>query len=438
MSGENQESPGLEGRPGQRRPRPATIDLTATEMPGEPSDRVASEQTEAAESPASQESSASQEPVASQEDDKAGATGGLAPWMAGGAVGATVALAMVGALWGLGVLRQGEADGLDARLGAVEQGLRQLAARPQEPRDPRLDALATRLDAVEQNAGRLADIEARVAQAEAAARNLKEEVSGLGRRLDEAAATIGAAAIKAAQDASDAARAAAQDAVKEPTGESEQSPGTSAAQQALQTLQGRIGALEERLKSLQTDLGATKAAPASGQDLSVRRAILARSLLAAAESGQAFSAELASLKALGAEASTLAALEPYAARGLPNAADLRRDFAPVARTILAAAEPRPTDGGVIGRLQASAERLVRVRPVTEGPGQDAPSIIARIEAQLGRGDVAAAVAELSALPPELRAPAAEWLKRAQARLAGLEAARRLAEDAVRALGRTAS
>ncbi len=381
MSGENQESPGSKGGPGQRRRRPATIDLSATEIPGEPSHRPVSqpEQTEVTEPSASQESSASQEPAASQEqkDNKAGATGGLAPWIVGGAAGAMSALAIVGALWAVGLLTQGEADGVGTRLAAVEESVRQLGARPQ-PRDPRLDGLAMRLDAVERNAGRLGDMEARLAQAEAAVRNLKEEVSGLGRRLDEAAATIGAAVIKAAQDASDAARAAAQDAPKEPARESEQSPGASAAQQAFQTLQGRIGALEDRLKALQTELGAAKAASKSGSDPAVRRALLARSLLSAVESGHPFSAEFAGLKALDVDDNALAALEPYAARGLPNAADLRRDFAPVARTILAAAEPRPTNGGVIGRLQASAERLVRVRPVTEGPGRDAPSIIARI------------------------------------------------------------
>lgn len=463
MSGENQEPPASEARPGRRQRRPATIDLTATEMPGEASERPVAE-AEQAEAPDSQSSQQSGESGAAAGDGSAsgsatahaGANGGrrrgLSPWIAGGAAGAGIALAIVGAFWALGLATQSEREGLGARLTALEQRVRQLA---HAPADPRLDEFATGLATIEQNARGLKEMQARLAQIEAAPprsggdealsqrlaaiegvmQKFNEDLSGLRRRVEEAAASI-----REARAASEAARAAARDAPKEAAKEIaqelEQSPGASATQEALQVLQGRIGALEERLTSVQAELGAAKARPESDQ--AARRALLARALLAAAESGQPFAAELAGLKALGAEGRDVAALEPHAAGGLATAAEVRRDFAAIERALLAAAERRSPEAGLIARLQASAERLVRVRPATEGPGRDIPSTIARIEAQLGRGDVAAAVAEFDALPPSLRALGVEWLQRTQARVRALEAARRLADDAVRGLGRAAS
>jgi hypothetical protein len=47
------------------------------------------------------------------------------------------------------------------------------------------------------------------------------------------------------------------------------------------------------------------------------------------------------------------------------------------------------------------------------------------------------MAELGALPPAVRAPAEGWIRQAQAHMAALAAARKLAEDAVGTLAKAA-
>ncbi len=105
--------------------------------------------------------------------------------------------------------------------------------------------------------------------------------------------------------------------------------------------------------------------------------------------------------------------------------------------MLTAAGGAPRGDGVLDRIQQNAERLVRIRPISETPGDDAATIVARAEAKASRGDLAGAVTELGALPPAVRAPAEAWTKKAQAQMAALAAARKLADDAVGTLGKAA-
>ncbi len=450
MTGETQDSTGPDREPRQQRQRrPATIDLTATEAAESVPPSEQPEQNSAGDA----DKTAADEPsiaVVSEEDKS------RRPWPAfvGAAAGAATAFAVFGALWAGGFLIRGDRDG--AALAALQQEVRELASRSTPPaQDPRLDQVTARIDAVEKRTRAVEEQLSRMGQnavtgpdagvalgqrltaLEAASKAIGGEVSDLRQRI-EAAFTM----IREARSAADAALAARQGS-KEMGGEPppEKAPAF-ASQQDIAALQNRLGSLEGGINALKAELGAIKTATSTAilSDAAARRALLAQSLRAAAAAGQPFAAELAGLKGLGADDAALAALEPFAARGLPSAADLRREFDPVGRAILAAADLAPGDrhSGMLERLQASAERLVRVRPVAEGPGQDAPAVVARIHAQLGRGDVAAAVGEVNALPPALRDPAAAWLKHAQAHLDGLEAARRLAGEALRALAKDRS
>ena len=102
--------------------------------------------------------------------------------------------------------------------------------------------------------------------------------------------------------------------------------------------------------------------------------------------------------------------------------------------MLAAAGGAPREG-FMDRLQANAERLVRVRPINEAPGDDPATVIGRADVKAAHGDLAGAAAELGSLPAAVRAPAQGWIARAQARDAALAAARKLADDAVGALAK---
>jgi hypothetical protein len=76
-----------------------------------------------------------------------------------------------------------------------------------------------------------------------------------------------------------------------------------------------------------------------------------------------------------------------------------------------------------------------VRPAEEIAGADPAAVVSRAEAKAARADLAGALAELGELPAAARAPAEPWIKKAQARAAALEASRRLAADALAALGK---
>jgi hypothetical protein len=64
-------------------------------------------------------------------------------------------------------------------------------------------------------------------------------------------------------------------------------------------------------------------------------------------------------------------------------------------------------------------------------------VIGRVDTRAGRADIAGALAELAKLPASVRAPAEEWINKAQARTAAVDISRRIASDALAALGKTA-
>jgi hypothetical protein len=99
----------------------------------------------------------------------------------------------------------------------------------------------------------------------------------------------------------------------------------------------------------------------------------------------------------------------------------------------AARKEEPQQGTFIERLQSNAERIVRIRPAGDVAGDDPASIRSRIEARAGNADIRGALAELSKLPPDARAPAAAWIRKAEARNAAIAAARNISQTALGAL-----
>jgi hypothetical protein len=166
-------------------------------------------------------------------------------------------------------------------------------------------------------------------------------------------------------------------------------------------------------------------------DRALRLALAATALNNAVERGDAFAVELATAKALGADAKLVAALEPFARSSVPSAATLARQFSELAPSLQAS----PPREGVLARLQVNAEKHIRIRRVDEPAGSDTGAIVARAEAKVSRSDIAGAVSELAQLPPDARAPAEAWIKSAQGRIAAIDASRRLAADALSGLGK---
>lgn len=131
-------------------------------------------------------------------------------------------------------------------------------------------------------------------------------------------------------------------------------------------------------------------------------------------SGVPFAAELAAVRGLLKErAASLAPLDKFSKDGLPTVAALAKRFEPLAAQLAAA--PASQDGGVFTRLWSNAGKLVEVRPIGEPQGSDAGAIVARMETKLARGDLAGALDEGKALPPQARESAKDWFAAAEQR-----------------------
>jgi hypothetical protein len=456
--------------PGGKRRRPApTIDLKATEIasdPVKPSEPVdPPPETRRADAPPT----APAEPGAPNEAAAAASSrprwrpewperAAMADWMsawrdraaeranwrlvAAGGAGVAV-LAVFAALWAFtpGGTRGDPVGAIAARLATVESQVRDFAARPQPTGvDQRAVAdLAARVGAAEQTMGRLNDFDARIAKAEAAAaapRPAPQPDQALtGRVAALEAATRSLAELTQRADAASAAAREARsraDAAFEAAQKTSAVPAAQAADhKEIEALAARAAALEQAAKSVDEKIA--RAAASAGADRPGRLAFVAVTLRSAVERGEPFAQELAAAKPLVPDAAALAALEPFAATGVPRGAALARELSALTAPMLSAAGSTPRDGGIIDRLQQNAERLVRIRPVNEAPGDDAATVIARAEAKAAHGNIAGAMSELSQLPAPARAPAQAWIKKAEAQVAALAAVRRIAESAVGAL-----
>jgi hypothetical protein len=400
------------GSPGARRKRPPTvIDLPATEVSSEsaapepPTEAQASpppdpppQSDEAVIPPPPDPPRAESEPVPDRKPFFAFVPEGpswsyAVPGVAGVAGGLVVALLF----WFAGAFSGGQSSSpdLSPRLAAIEKQLNDLAARPAPASvDPKaLDDIAARL--------------AKIESAQAAPRAPVTDPVVLGRLNAAESATKSLADNTAALSR----RAEATDA-------------------AIRATNAGIEKLSASLSEVQT----TVKAAAAGSDRASRLAVAASALRNAVEHGDPFTAELAIVKPLAPDANAIALLEPFAATGVPSNAALGQELVALVRPMLRASGAPPSDAGFLDRLQANAQKLVRIRPVDEEPrGDDRTAILSRIEQRAALGNIAGAAAELDVLPPDARASLQNWAAKAQARNKALDASRRLAADAFAAL-----
>ena len=450
--------------PGARRGRtPPTIDLTATEVaseplaqpptdpapepppasPPEPAPAEPAHAADASDPPpaAAPEAPQAEHPRQAQTEQPSAQNRG--PWpptersralVAGGLAGVGASVVILVALWLFGAFApRDDSAALAAKVAALDTQVRDLAAR----RAPAVDAktvedMRARIDVIDAGLRRVDDrlaraestlatprsaptdpaVLERLGAAESMQRALNATIGDLRQRVDDVATT--------ARDAKSRADAAPQ--------------ADANLRNEVEALTARVTALQQAERTTDQRIDQSMAG-ASAADRAVRLAFVAGALRAAAERGAPFAAELATAKTLGADAAALAPLEPFAAVGVPSADTLARDVDKLEPAMMAAATPASRDGGILDRLQANAERLVRVRPVGDTPGDDPAAGLARATAKAHRGDIAGALAEVERLPPAVKAPAADWIKAAQARTAALDAARQLVAGSLAALGK---
>lgn len=207
-----------------------------------------------------------------------------------------------------------------------------------------------------------------------------------------------------------------------------------------QTLNGTLSGIEGRLKSLEAnapppnlalrlDSFALKSdtdgidarlkaieAQNTGELLHHAAALLALARLArAVDEPGPFALELDTFAVAAPGDPVIALLQPYAANGVPAKPALLTQFPNVARAALDA--ERSSDARTLfQRLWANILGLISVRRVGEVAGNDTESRLARAQAKLDTGDLAAAAAEVRALKGPAAKTTASWLKNADARL----------------------
>ena len=293
-----------------------------------------------------------------------------------------------------------------------------------------IDEISARLDRIQQalQAQRPdAALESRVTATEAQGKAFADSLAAVTRRVDEIAAASQAALAqaKAASVAAEAAKSTAQAGVQ---------------RSDLDMLTGRIATLEGAVKSLSAEV-AQRTSSTNADDRATRMTVAAEALRATVERGAPYQAELGAVTALGAEQNATAALQPFAAQGVPSAAQLGRELAALTPALYRATETEPNGNSFLTRLESRAQKLVRITPVgtSAAPaGDDPASVIARINAAAARGDSAAALADIAKLPDGARALADGWVKNAQACEAAIAASRRIAADALAALSKPVS
>jgi len=451
------------GRPGgppvprdRKRPAP-TIDLTATEVasepvkPPEPTQPVESAPPVQPEVPPQEPERAAQvqmsdaprtdtpQPSPSAEAPPPRPRPAIAwlppdfPWplVAAGAGGVLLTLAVLAAA-GVFSTRDGGIGAAEARLARVEERLRELAARPAPlAADPKaVDDLAARVGRLETIAATPkppvtdAALANRLAMLEGELRALGERVGVLARRSDEIASIAGAARKEA-----DAATAAVIELRK-----AQPPAGSVARRKEVEALSTRVAALERTAKAIEAQLGQRVGADA-GADRALRALVVAGALTAAVERGAPYVAELAAATAAAPDPKVLAPLERFAQSGVPTADALARELTLLIPELAKAIGTRPRNGGILDRLKANAEKIVRVRPIEDVAGDDPAAVIQRIEARAAGNNLAGALAELAKLPASARAAAKDWIARAEARDAAIAASRRFASAALAALGK---
>jgi hypothetical protein len=167
----------------------------------------------------------------------------------------------------------------------------------------------------------------------------------------------------------------------------------------------------------------------------------AAALLAVGQIGDAlsrsgpFTGELESLKAVSADdagiAAAVAALEPYAASGIPTLLQLRSRFPSVAHEI-SRVNAEWTGRDWVDQAVNRLTRLVSIRKTGAGAAAEGgvSGALASAEAALASDDLAAAVAALEGLEGPPAEAAAPWLKDARDRLAAEKALANLRDRAI--------
>jgi hypothetical protein len=334
----------------------------------------------------------------------------------------------------MGKVPAAKIDELAARLTKLEAAEIATARRPAATSDAakldELTARVSRLEAVPPAASPspadAAELAARIAAVETAVKPIDQHLTEIERQ--------GTANAKAAQEANARAETVAKAMADVQRVDADQEKSQQGTRTEVAALVGRLAAVETQVKQV-GDQVAEAAVPKP--DEALRYALIAAGLRSALERGEPFTAELAAAKSAGIDPTLLAQVAPFASSGIPNIQELFRELGGLIPEMLKVSAPAAQEGGYLDRLQAHAERLVRIRPVGDQAGDDPATVIGRIERDMTRRDLAAVLAELDKLPAQAQAVAEAWRKKARARQTAGAASAQLVAASFAKLGASA-
>jgi hypothetical protein len=177
----------------------------------------------------------------------------------------------------------------------------------------------------------------------------------------------------------------------------------------LESVEAERQALTERVAALEEEIADRSA------EESINQAFAAARLKSAIDRGGAFAPALQAFAAVAPDHPAVAALDDFAETGVPTRDQLADRFPDVAQEMLTAVHAGAADDGMIDRLMASARSVVTVRPTGAVEGESVEAIIARMEAAIGEGDLAAAIAEWESLPETAKAASEDYAADLRAR-----------------------
>jgi hypothetical protein len=170
------------------------------------------------------------------------------------------------------------------------------------------------------------------------------------------------------------------------------------------------------LKALSDKVAALETAPQSSNGAgAVALAIAASGLKAAIDRGGSFVNEFETYATVAPASPDVEALRTLAAKGVPSKAELVSGYSDAANVMLSATRVTDPNLGLIAQLTESAKNLVKARPVGDIAGDTPEALLARMEIDLGRGDLEGMLNESAKLPDAAKTAGAAYLASIAAR-----------------------
>lgn len=358
-----------------------------------------------------------------KDEKRKSSTAGL---VAAGVVGGVLALGGNAALNLTGILSAGD-DDRASQIAAIEERISGLGAVVQNKVDAAGEAVRTEMR--EAIAAVKAETDSKISSAASDVDALKSDLMQLRSALEsgEGGDQAGLLALKGRVDEMEqklagitqppAGSGDSQTLDEIKTGLDEIRSAVSSATESAEAANKSASANATEIAGLRTELGELgRRVEQQGSSPEVALAIAAAALKSAIDRGLPFMTELETYAAVAPDAPEIEALRELAASGVPTRGDISAGMAGAANSMIAAANVVDAEAGFFERLLASAQSLIKVRPIGMVEGDTVAAIIARMEVAVNDNDLARAIAEFETLPETAKAAGQDFAAGMRARI----------------------